>query len=57
MKSMNKVLFVLSVFCTVFLLSAAAEIPVNAAELFDPIITRLPIRMLPPLSERMLLRF
>ena len=37
MKSMNKVLFVLSVFCTVFLLSAAAEIPVNAAELFDPI--------------------
>ena len=37
MKSMKKVLFVLSVFCTVFLLSAAAEIPVNAAELFDPI--------------------
>ena len=37
MKSMKKVLFVLSVFCTVFLLSAVAEIPVNAAELFDPI--------------------
>ena len=37
MKSMNKVMFVLSALCTVFLLSAAAEIPVNAAELFDPV--------------------
>lgn len=37
MKSMNKVKFVLSVFCTVFLLAAAAEIPVNAAEAFDPV--------------------
>ena len=34
---MKKVLFVLSVFCTVFLISAVAEIPVNAAEAFDPV--------------------
>ena len=37
MKSMKKVLFVLSALCTVFLLSAAAEIRVNAAEAFDPV--------------------